>query len=569
MQSRLEKKVYSMKIYLITRSSVSFLTPFLLLLMGCWFPCWSQQPVVLGKWWIELTDKNNSPYAISRPQEFLSARALERRHRAGVPVQEEDLPVNPDYIKTIDAAPGVVIHGRSRWLNALSVVADSAAAAALIQLPFVRKVTYIGRDIRFKNPPNRPEKKRTTWTYSREAEAQFGGMGYSMVNLARAGTPLLYQAGARGQGIWIAVLDGGYVNADTMPIFDSVALQQRLWTGPDFVERDRGVYESAQHGTSVLSVMAGNLPGYFVGAAPDATYFLLKTEDTGGEFPIEEANWISGAEWADSMGVDIINASLGYTTFSDTRLNHRFQDLDGRTSIGSRGAAIAARKGMIICNSAGNSGNEPWRYLGVPADAVGVIAVGALEAMSGQHAEFSSYGPTSDGRIKPDLSIAGEGVVTAGAKGLELTMSAGTSIASPILAGSLAALWSACPDCTADDILDLVFAHTDQRFQPDNARGYGLPDFAAAWLSLQGFTPNVLQHFDRYNKELRFLPTTSVNLAPEPASIINVLGQTVWIGYPHYALSGQISLGLISNLSALPAGWYIFQQGDLIFCFGV
>jgi serine protease AprX len=338
-----------MKIYSITKNNISQLAIIGYFLAGCWFPCWSQQPAVLGKWWVELTDKNNSPYSIARPQEFLSARSLERRHRAGVPILEEDLPVNPDYIAAIDAATGVFIHGRSRWLNAVSVVADSAAAAALVRLPFVKKISYIGRDIRFKNPPNRPEKKRTAWTYTREAETQFGVMGYSMVNLVRAGTPLLYQAGARGQGIWVAVMDGGYVNADTMPIFDSVALQQRLWAGPDFVERDRGVYESAQHGTSVLSVMAGNLPGYFVGAAPDATYFLLKTEDTGGEFPIEEANWISGAEWADSIGVDIVNASLGYTTFSDARLNRSFQDLDGKTAIGSRGVAIAARKGMIIC----------------------------------------------------------------------------------------------------------------------------------------------------------------------------------------------------------------------------
>jgi Subtilase family len=189
--------------------------------------------------------------------------------------------------------------------------------------------------------------------------------------------------------------------------------------------------------------------------------------------------------------------------------------------------------------------------------------------MTDRHAEFSSYGPTADGRIKPDLSIAGEGVVTAGEKGLALTMSAGTSIASPILAGSLAALWSACPDCTADDILDLVFAHADQRFQPDNSRGYGLPDFAAAWLSLYGFTPDVWLCFDRAAEELRFVPAAPEGLPVEAARIVNILGQTVWTGYPDYAASGQLPLGRILNLGALPAGWYVFQQGAVVFCFGV
>jgi serine protease AprX len=568
MRSRLKKKVYSMKIYSIPSVKSVKLTLFCLFLAGCWFPLWSQQPAVLGKWWIELTDKNESPFSLSRPEEFLSARSLERRHRAGAPVLEEDLPVNPQYLSALDQMPGIVIHGRSRWLNAVSVVADSASALALARLPFVQKVSYIGRDIRFKNPPNRPAKRRTNWAYQREAEAQFGPMGYSLINLAQAQVPLLYEAGARGQGIWIAVMDGGFVNADTMPMFDSVALDLRLWAGPDFVERDRGLYESAQHGTSVLSVMAGNLPGYFVGAAPDATYFLLKTEDTGGEFPIEEANWISGAEWADSIGVDIINASLGYTTFSDARLGHRYEELDGRSSIGARGASVAARKGMIVCNSAGNSGNEPWRYVGVPADAPGVIAVGALVAMTGEHAEFSSYGPTADGRIKPDLSIAGEGVVTAGAKGLELTMSAGTSIASPIMASSLAALWSACPNCTANDVLQLAFDWADQRNQPDNIRGYGLPDFAAAWLSLQGFSPTRFWNFDNATRELQLLSFNNYWNSDSPAHIINALGQTVWTGYLQISGNGGVRLGTISGLSALPKGWYCLQQGARYQAFG-
>ncbi|MFN4254969.1 MAG: S8 family serine peptidase [Saprospiraceae bacterium] len=443
-----------------------------------------------AKYWVEFTDKNDSPFCTCRPAEFLSARAIDRRARAGIAVVENDLPVNPAYLEKLKAT-GAKIHHTSRWLNAATLLTDSTTAAQIATFPFVKKVEYIGWHIKPRNKPNPPLKTRKPLATSPKAEGGDPVFGYATMQNSMLGTHFLYHLGCRGEGIWVAVMDGGFTNVDALPFFDSSATHNRLFSGWDFVERDQYVFEDAAHGTSVLSVMAANIPGYFVGTAPDATYFCLKTEDVGGELPVEEANWIAGAEWADSIGVDIINASLGYTVFSDTSLGHRYLQLDGRTAIGSRGATIAATKGMLICNSAGNSGDEPWHYIGVPADAPGVIAVGAAD-FEGRRASFSSFGPTADGRIKPDLAAPGEMLITATTNGTDLGYSSGTSVASPMLVGGLAALWSAFPEKTAAEISDAAFASADQIFRPDNALGYGIPNLAFAYLRLGGYFDGLL-----------------------------------------------------------------------------
>ncbi len=462
----------------------------LFLLLSCFYSLLlsAQTTPRLNKYWVEFTDKKDSPYCTCRPAEFLSTRAIERRTNAKIEVVENDLPVNPAYVRAL-LDRNVQLHATSRWMNAATVTSDSTHAMALKKLPFVKNVTYIGRHLKYRNPPNRPAKKRQPVLDYVRPGGTTHPLGYAGRQSSLLGLPTLYAGDFRGHGIRIAVMDGGFTNVDTMPFFDSIALQGRLIVARDFVERDTALFEAAQHGTSVLSVMAANLPGYFVGGAPDATYYLMKTEDTGGEYPVEEANWISGAEWADSAGVDIINASLGYTSFTDTTLNHTYADLDGKTAIGSRGAAIAATKGMIICNSAGNEGDGSWHYIGVPADAPGIVAVGAVRE-DAERAAFSSFGPTADGRIKPDLVAPGDAVITAGSVGTALAVTSGTSLASPMLAGAIAALWSAYPDKTAREIMQAVNLSADQWEKPDNARGYGLPDMTVAWQLLGNFMYN-------------------------------------------------------------------------------
>ena len=518
-----------------------------------------QQPVFsqkINKYWVEFSDKNNSPYCSCRPAEFLSARALERRARASIEVVENDLPVNPGYLKQLKTS-GVQIHNTSRWLNAAAIMADSSAAVKIGKLPFVKSVHYLGPHLKYRNPPNRPVKKRAPLKSDPAIQgADIPIWGYATQQNQLLGIPVLHSAGHRGEGIWVAVMDGGFTNADTIPMFDSVALKGRLFPGWDFVERDAGIFEGAQHGTSVLSVMAANLPGYFVGTAPDASYFLLKTEDTGGEYPIEEANWVAGAEWADSIGVNIINASLGYTSFNDNTLSHQYADLNGRTAIGSRGAAIAASKGMIVCNSAGNEGDGTWRYIGVPADAPGLIAVGAVDS-EGQRAGFSSFGPTPDGRIKPDLMAPGDQVIVAGNVGIALGISSGTSLASPMLVGAMASLWSAFPEKTAEEILDAVFASADQAAKPNNERGYGLPDMTQAWLELSDLVMGNggMFEFDRALDELVFTHGSNSFKPGDSIELRNILGQRIE-GIVSEIFPKEVSSLKISGLENLPSGHY-------------
>jgi serine protease AprX len=510
----------------------------------------------ISKFWISFKDKQGSPYCLCRPEEILSFRALERRFRDGIPLDESDLPVSPAYLESLKKA-GAVVHSSSKWLNAAAVMADSATARELEKLPFVLDVTYLGPHLKYRNPPNRPEKKRAPLTKNPAIQGRdIPYWGYASQQNQMLGIPLLHMAGHRGKDIWIAVLDGGFTNVDTIPMFDSLSLQGRLFQGWDFVERDAAVYESAQHGTSVLSVMAANLPYYFVGTAPDATYFLLKTEDTGGEFPIEEANWVAAAEWADSVGVDIINASLGYTLFNDRSLGHQKSELDGKSSIGAKGARFAAAKGMIVCNSAGNEGDGEWRTIGVPADAFDIIAVGAVDA-SGGRATFSSMGPTADHRIKPDLVAPGDQIVVAGNVGISLGLSSGTSLASPMLAGAIAALWSAFPEKSSSEILEAVFASADQRFAPDNERGFGLPEMTEAWIQLGNLENGNggIFNYEPVNGKMTYYWINRGFRPDNMAEIRNILGQKV-ADLPIYMMNNTVARLEVSGFQHLPAGHY-------------
>lgn len=536
---------------------------FSVLLCCCPFAVFfAQKTAKPAKYWVEFTDKKDSPFCVCRPAEFLSARALERRARAGIAIVENDLPVNPRNLDALRAA-GARIHTSSRWLNAAAILADTAAVSRIESLPFVKKVAYIGWHINPRNKPNPPLKKRDGLAEIPKTPGADPVFGYAALQNSLLGTPFLYRTGGRGEGIWVAVMDGGFTNADALPFFDSAAIHRRLFSAWDVVEHDQYVFEDAAHGTSVLSVMAANLPGHFVGTAPDATFFCLKTEDVGGELPVEESNWIAGAEWADSLGADIINASLGYTSFSDTSLSHKHLHLDGRTAIGSRGAAIAATKGMIICNSAGNSGDEPWARIGVPADAPGIVAVGATD-FDGLRASFSSLGPTADGRIKPDLAAPGDALITAGNRGASLGQASGTSVASPMLAGALASLWSLFPEKTAAEILDATFASASQSARPDNEMGYGLPNLSLAFLQLAGFTrddfwqfaaPGTLFAFSRERGELSFLSAADFLKKCSRVVLTDALGREFrpenCRTTPH-----DIATMTLSGLEKLPPGAY-------------
>ena len=443
----------------------------------------SSAQVTYKKYYLQLKDKGGSTFSMMLPQDFLSPAALDRRAQARIPIDSTDLPVSPIYLQQVRAESHKILIA-SKWLNGIAILADSSQIEKLRILPFITAVKYIGPFYGYRFTPDAKPKVRMRFDTIPLAQNGFETVdeGYAARQTQPMSAQLLYDLfDADGAERTVAIMDGGFTNVDASPFFQHLADHNGFVSTRDLVEGDQAVYEASGHGSTVLSVMAGYAPHYFRASATEASYHLLITEDSNGEYPIEEINWVAGAEYADSVGAHIINASLGYTSFNDTTLSHTYRDLDGRTALASKGASIAARKGMIICNSAGNSGEEDWHYIGVPSDAPGIISVGATNSKN-QKAGFSSFGPSADGRIKPDLSAPGEMIFGMAPDGLSVHFTSGTSFASPILAAGFAALWSGFPEQTAKEIVDLVMQNASQAQNPDNALGYGVPDFFAAYL---------------------------------------------------------------------------------------
>jgi subtilisin family serine protease len=260
-------------------------------------------------------------------------------------------------------------------------------------------------------------------------------------------------------------------------------LENRLLGTHDFVDGDDYVYQSSTHGTSVLSTMAAKRPHLLVGTAPDASYYLFRTEDVKGEYRLEEFNWIVAMEYADSLGADIVNSSMGYNQFRDTSMSYTYQDMDGQTTLISRGAALAVAKGLLIVNAIGNDGNKAWRYLFAPADVTTVLTVGAVDSFR-QSSRFSSRGPSSDGRLKPDIVAQGSSTAYATMTRYDVALGEGTSYACPVMTGMVASLKSAFPTLQNQLLKEAIFKSSHQANKPDYDQGYGIPNFLAAYLYL-------------------------------------------------------------------------------------
>jgi hypothetical protein len=428
--------------------------------------------------WVELTDKDNTPYSIFRPQEFLSARALERRQVMGIAIDEQDLPITPAYIQKV-VSLGAPIHAQSKWLNSLAVhTTDEAVLQKIAELPFVKAVRPLGK---FRSVSKPKLKKSGPKVDPKKHQIDYYGDAANQIKMLAG--DLLHQYGHSGQGVQIAVFDGGFLAVHAMPVFDSMYADNRLLGTHDFVEGDDMVYESSTHGTNVLGTMASNAPYLMVGTAPDASYYLFKTEDVRGEFRTEEFNWVAALEYADSVGADVINSSLGYTGFNDTTMSYTYAQLDGNTSLSSRGANIGASKGLLIVNSAGNEGSGSWHYIGTPADAPGVFTIAAV-LPNGNRASFSSWGPTVDGRIKPDVAAQGGFTIVPPIHKYDVTRTNGTSFSSPVMAGMVASLKAAFPNKTSEAIKQAIRQSGHQSNQPDSSLGYGIPNFFFAYTFL-------------------------------------------------------------------------------------
>ncbi|MGA0556793.1 S8 family serine peptidase [Larkinella sp. VNQ87] len=476
------------------------------------------------KYLVLLKDKVNTPYTISKPEQFLSQRSIQRRNRQGIPVQEKDLPVNPTYVSAIRQT-GATVWFTSRWANAVLISTTEANLNTIRALPFVQGIEgnrSIG-NARIGYAQFTSNSLRNKFEQVEDPSVY----GNSREQLLQIGVDKMHAQGYRGEGMLVAILDAGFRNANQVSFLKPLFDENRVVGTYDFVRKETSVYEDDSHGQNVLSIMAAYQENDLIGPAYKASYLLLRTEDAGSETPVEEANWLLGAEYADSAGVDVINSSLGYTTFDDPTQNHTYNDLNGQTTLVSRAARWAAEAGMLVVVSAGNEGNDPWRYIGAPADVSTVLSIGAVDR-DGFRAAFSSFGPTPDGRIKPDLVARGQGTALGASSG-SVTIGNGTSYSAPLVAALATGFWQAFPRLTAQQVIECLRRSGSQFNQPDNQLGYGIPSFErAAAIASESYSlliyPNPFTSADRLTVQWNEIPVNqSVN-----AVVTNSAGQVVW-----------------------------------------
>ena len=438
---------------------------------------------------VRFKNKGGTPFTFSNPSAYLSQRAIDRRTRYGIAIDSTDLPVTPAYINQVRSIPNVTLLNVSRWINGITIqTSDAAAITAINALPFVQSTSGIaardgsGRinnnkfeEEIFALPPSTQRETGTTADYF-----NYGTASYNEIHLHNG--EFLHNIGLRGQGMQIAMLDNGFNNYTNLKSFDSMNANGQVLGTWDFVAREQNVSNDGSHGMNCLSTIAANIPGQFVGKAPKASFWLYQTEDNASEYPVEEFNWVCGAERSDSSGADVMSSSLGYFTFDNATLNYTYASMNGNTTISAKGADLAAKKGIMVFLAAGNEGGSAWHYIITPSDADSVVAVGAVTSL-GAVGGFSSFGPSSDGQVKPDMASVGVSALvqtTANTVGT----SNGTSFACPNMAGLGTILWQGFPEYNNMKIIRALQQAGHKYTTPDDRVGYGIPNMKLAFSNL-------------------------------------------------------------------------------------
>ena len=484
--------------------------------------------------WVYLGSKVNVATYLANPLTMLTQKALDRRTNQGISLEFSDVPITPSYITDISGATGITYVGVSKWLNAIHVIGSQADInALLITFPYINNIEFADNSLnvggRFSSTKSKSAHKNK---FSKESTSKIAydyGQAQNQIEMFKVHK--LHELDFTGAGITIAVIDAGFPNVNTNAGFDKIRTNGQILGGYDFVNNSPDFYTGNSHGSNVLSFIAGYYDGAtkYIGSAPDASFYLYISEDAIPETPAEETYWVMAAEQADYVGVDIINTSLGYTTFDESKYNYDYTtDLDGNTSFITRGAEIAYAKGIVVINAAGNSGaSVSWNgNVGVPADGPNVLTIGAVNS-TGNYASFSSRGPTSDNRLKPDVCVQGQGASYINTSGT-IAAGNGTSYSSPLLAGGVACLWQALPGKTNAEIIQYVKESASIYTTPNYELGYGIPNLELARsLSISEL---------KLNETISIYPNPStdnikVNLpkSMEYASVVvfNVLGKKV------------------------------------------
>jgi hypothetical protein len=433
------------------------------------------------KYVITFTDKGeNNPFSIKKPKQYLSQRSIKRKKKMGIPITIEDLPVNQNYIsEIIKLIPTVRITNKSRWFNHIIIqTADSTWKNSTIYPTFISEIKLVYSGKAPKTTISRGYSPSKTGDSFTKKSIELLSNSKSDFQIKSLNLQELHKKGYLGKDIHVAILDGGFSNVDKIEAFHHLRSNKRILGTWDFASNEQEVYGDGEHGTMVLGCLAGFVENKFLGTAPMASYWLFRTEDGATETVVEEYNWISAAEFADSAGVDVINSSLGYTTFDKGIGSYSYKDMNGKTAMISRGADKAVEKGILVVNSAGNSGNDKWKYIGAPADAEKVFAIGAI-TKSKERARFSSFGPTADGRIKPNVCALGYNSAVINSAG-SVTEASGTSFSGPIMCGAIACLMNKHRFTQPEKLMNAIQLSGSNAEKPTNDLGYGIPDFLKA-----------------------------------------------------------------------------------------
>ncbi len=472
---------------------IAFIPTILLLLFTGLLPV-TAQPAYPGDdqlWFYRVwfSEKTNTVSDFA-PEELLSPAAISRREKQGIPLlTETDIPVSREHITTLSSF-GLSLRCTSKWLNtALFTTTEAKDPATWNEYYFIDSIQLVRR-------PSDPAKKN----YSKYGITAPGAGPDAYDPRIPLNGHLLHQSGFTGRKITIAVLDAGFAGADTIESLTPLRQRGGIIATRNFVNGTDHVYDYHTHGTSVLSILAGSLPGIINGTAPGADYLLLRTEDDETEYPVEEDYWVAAAEYADSAGADIITSSLGYFTFDDPSLDYSFSDMDGNTPFITRGADIAVSKGMLVVNSAGNERNKEWVRIIAPSDGDSVLCIGALR-QDLTISDFSSAGYSADGQVKPDVVAPGVGIPIQFEPELWHSGS-GTSFSCPVISGLCASLMQAIPAASPAEIIDVLHRSSDRYASPDSLYGYGIPDFMKALTLLE--------------EEHTFRPEVTMTAGPNP-----------------------------------------------------
>lgn len=434
------------------------------------FPVFSQNDYL-----VYFKDKNNSPYSIDNPQAFLSDGAIARRSKQKISIVERDLPVNPDYVSQLKAN-GVQVRYVTKWLNGAVIRATSDQISQIQNFSFIKGNSALNRVEESIISLNRNESKQDKYYVESSQPINYGG---SINQLGILGLIEMHSMGYTGKGIKVAIFDSGFQNANTLSCFNHLFSNGKIKATYNIAKDKVDVYDAGTHGLNVFSLMGAFSSNEIIGGAYEADYFLYHTEVIESEYPVEEANWLRAAEMADSAGVDIINSSLGYTDFDKSIFNHTYADMNGSSTIVSRAADIASQCGILVVNSAGNYGNGNWKYIVAPGDVASVLTVGAVDNNK-NYASFSSRGPTSDLRLKPDVAAPGSPDLVMNPGGA-VSYGYGTSFSAPLIASFAAGLWQAYPYLTNSQINTIIKKSSSQFDSPDYQLGYGIPNFSKAF----------------------------------------------------------------------------------------